>query len=323
MGFFAKDDDGPGLEAGGIPREAEERLSAIRAEGSAFTSTLGVGEFALLNELGPMPLAQVLGASVHQVGWQLLPTAAQWGGHVYCELAQVMLAWDHARRRAFDRLSEEARLVGADVVLGVELRRGEHDWARNSVDYLVSGTAVRLPDSSGSEWPVLSDLSVQDYWKLRKGGWAPAGLVASTSVFFVAQSVRLAWSRRLSAMRNQELEEYTAGFYEARERAMQIVQSQATTAGAHGIVGVSLEHRVSREDFKVSPVWVSAPAGTGGPLGAYVPGSLSRGRYENLGRDSRKGMAITVHVVGTAIRRAAPAAGGFRPATTIQLKEAR
>jgi uncharacterized protein YbjQ (UPF0145 family) len=319
---FFEDDNARRLEAGGIPAEAEERLRAVRSEGSAFTSTLGVGEFALLNELGPTPLAQVLGASVHQVGWQMLPTEAQWGGHVYCELQQVMLAWDHARRRAFNRLSEEARLVGADVVLGVELRRGEHDWARNSVDYVVSGTAVRLPGSSGSEWPVLSDLSVQDYWTLRQGGWAPVGLVAATSVFFVAQSIRLAWSRRLGAMRNQELEEYTAGFYSARERAMQVVQSQATDVGADGVVGVSLQHRVSREDFRVSPSLVSPPIASAGPGGAYVPGGLARGRYENLGRDRRKGMAITVHVVGTAIRRAAPAASGFRPATTIQLKEA-
>jgi len=237
------------IQAGGIPLEAELRLRAIGEHGGAFTSTLGVGEFALLSELGPVPLAQVLGASVHQVGWQNLPADATWGGHVYCELGQVMQAWERARQRALHRIAEEARLVGADLVLGVRLRRGEHDWARNSVDYMVSGTAVRKQRSASQGEPVISDLSVQDYWKLAQAGWAPVGLVAATAVFFVAQSTSLAWSRRLTAMRNQELQEYSEGFYNARERAMNIVRAQAITAKATGVVGVSLAHRISREEF--------------------------------------------------------------------------
>jgi hypothetical protein len=63
-----------------------------------------------------------------------------------------------------------------------------HDWARHSVDFLVNGTAIRIPgsDVASQRELVLSDLSVQDYWKLRGGGWGPAGLVAATSVFFVS-----------------------------------------------------------------------------------------------------------------------------------------
>ena len=38
-----------------------------------FTSGLSVNEFALLDRLGPSPLAQVMGASVVQAGWQYLP----------------------------------------------------------------------------------------------------------------------------------------------------------------------------------------------------------------------------------------------------------
>ena len=45
-------------------------------------------------------------------------------------------AWTTARRNALNRLSEEALQVGADVVVGVELRRGEHDLAKRTIDYL-------------------------------------------------------------------------------------------------------------------------------------------------------------------------------------------
>ena len=88
------------IEAGGIPLRADARLAELAGPGSLFTSTLGVAEFALLSELECVPLGQVLGASVHQVGWQYLAADAQWGGEVFCELDSVGGAWNEARRRA-------------------------------------------------------------------------------------------------------------------------------------------------------------------------------------------------------------------------------
>src|ERR1700759_4041049 len=81
MGFFArgKDEDGEQaealsrIEAGAIAPRAQERLQALGAEGSLFTSGLSVNEFALLRKLGHEPLAQVMGASVIRPGWQYLP----------------------------------------------------------------------------------------------------------------------------------------------------------------------------------------------------------------------------------------------------------
>src|ERR1700733_14561573 len=81
MAFFkrsqAEDADGAEsrtrVEAGGIPAGAEARLNALATDGSLFTSGLSVNEFALLEEMGPRPLAQVMGASVVRVGWQYLP----------------------------------------------------------------------------------------------------------------------------------------------------------------------------------------------------------------------------------------------------------
>ena len=91
-------------------------------------------------------------------------------------------------RRAFDRLAEEASHLGADVVVGVRLHRGVHDWAAGAVDYVVNGTAARLPGSDRSDRPLLSELSGQELWLLNQAGYVPVGLVATTAVFFVSPS---------------------------------------------------------------------------------------------------------------------------------------
>src|SRR5579885_1489170 len=157
MGFFARgggqDDEQSGelarIEAGGIPTRAEERLKALGSGRSLFTSGLSVNEFALLERMGPQPLAQVMGASVVRTGWQYLPAldpapvvvprgrmgsyaptssgyqlnnaytepsmaqvrSYKWHATVVCELDTLTDAWNLARRRALDRLTEEALQV--------------------------------------------------------------------------------------------------------------------------------------------------------------------------------------------------------------------
>ncbi len=200
------------IEAGGIPLSAERRLKALGTDGSLFTSGLSVNEFSLLSALGPRPLAQVMGGSVVRLGQALLPAvppSRRWSATGYSRQIQeptpyekaayqrttmvlkvevLTNAWTEARRNALNRLSEEALQVGADVVVGVELRRGEHDLAKRTIDYLISGTAIRLSGSTQTNWPLLSDLSVQDYWRLHEAGYEPAGLVAATSVVFASAS---------------------------------------------------------------------------------------------------------------------------------------
>src|SRR6185312_7856644 len=187
------------IEEGGIPPEAVERLTALSTEGELFTSGLSVNEFALLGRLGPQPVAQVMGASVIRTGWQYLPALEpgsvvisgswyaptntgqalknriteaswsqvrnyQWHAPVVCELDTLTDAWTLARRRALDRLVEEALLVGADAVVSVRLHRSDHDLGRGTIEYMVTGTAIRVPGSDAAQWPILTDVSVQDYW---------------------------------------------------------------------------------------------------------------------------------------------------------------
>jgi uncharacterized protein YbjQ (UPF0145 family) len=291
------------IEAGGIPLAADRRLKVMSVGKGAFTSGLSVGDYALLDRLGPRPLAQVLGASVHQVGWQFLPQPTQWGGELFCELDMVTRAWDQARRRALDRLTEEAQAVGADAVVGVELRRGEHDWAAGSVDFVVTGTAIRLPGSDGGGWPVLSDLTIDDYWKLHQAGYAPVGLVAATAVFFISPSSQTQWNRLASTARNQELTDFTQGFYAARETALRYITSQADSCKATGIVGVRIDQSARHESYKTVGYGQSGP-GFGGGFGGQTGGAagFGYGGQQQGGDHERSGLAITLHAAGTAIR---------------------
>ena len=130
------------VESGGIPVAAERRLRELGEHGGAFTSDLSVADFALCHQLGLRPLAQVMGSSIYQVGYQNTPWPMSAGGFMF-ELNFLSDAWNEVRRRALNRLALEAGHVGADAVVGVELRTGAHDWAENSIEYVVIGTAVR------------------------------------------------------------------------------------------------------------------------------------------------------------------------------------
>ena len=166
MGFFSRGGDGDAeqaeslarIEDGGIPRPAEERLQALAADGSLFTSGLSVNEFALLDRLGPQAAGS--GDGRERRAARLAVSAAaragngrssparrtcrrppggrcrtatrsrrlaqvrnyKWHTEVVCELDVLSDAWNMARRRALDRLREEASQVGADAVVGVHLR---------------------------------------------------------------------------------------------------------------------------------------------------------------------------------------------------------
>ncbi len=316
------------IEAGGIPVDAERRLQGLGQEGSLFTSALSVNEFALLGRLGTRPLSQVMGASVHQIGWQYLPLPAGYqasasasigstilggglGDTIVSELGVITQAWNQARRRALDRLTEEARIVGADAVLGVRLERGEHDWASNSVDYVISGTAVRFPGTEPPNWPLLTDVSVQDYWALYQAGYDSLGLLATTAVVFVSPSSGTRLRRAATVTQNQELDEITRGVFTARDTARARLLGQARDAHADGVVGVAFEQSMRQESYKFEGYGLRGSSGQGGGgrfagigfgagAGAFNPVTNT---YDSGAADipERSGYVITFHAAGTAI----------------------
>ncbi len=266
------------IEAGSIPLAAVRRLSELRDSGGSFTSDLSVADFALCHQLGLRPLSQVMGSSIYQVGWQEAPWSWSQGGAFMVELAVLSEAWNDVRTRALARLAQEAGHLGADAVVDLELRTGEHDWAEHAIEYVAIGTAVArsrgaTADSAGQA--VLTELSMADFSKLERAGIEPLGIVAWSSAFFAAASRETqmmgGFGGRMLFPENEELPEYTQGFYEARETVMQRLTAQAADVGASGVVDMRIDHAVKRI-------------------------TLGGGRYE------RGGLMVTFHAIGTAIR---------------------
>jgi uncharacterized protein YbjQ (UPF0145 family) len=160
------------------------------------------------------------------------------------ELAPITDAWNHARSLALGRLEQEAKLAGCHAVVDVTFEGNRHAFLDDEIEIVVNGTAVHLPE--GGEAPVLTDLSLPDYTLLRRGGYRPVGVVASTSVFYVVptQATRRATTGWQRYQPNQELVDFTQGVYAAREMALARVNDQAAKLGAGGMVGMRLDHSI-------------------------------------------------------------------------------
>ena len=83
-----------------------------------------------------------------------------------------------------------------------------------------------------------SDLSVNEFLLVKAAGFDPLGLVMGTCVYHVAHQGLGGWFKRIG--RNTEMPNFTQALYDARELAMERMQSEAEALDAEGIVGVQL-----------------------------------------------------------------------------------
>jgi hypothetical protein len=157
---------------------------------------------------------------------------------------------------------------------------------------------------------VLTDLSVQDYWRLVQAGQEPVGLVATTTVVFASAPVALRVQRLRTLAQNQELEELSKAFRLARETVRAQIEGQVSDAHGAGAVGVTMSHAIHRDKLALGSSLQTAPyrGWNRGRLGLpyYVSG---RGDAE------RRGWVITMHAAGTAVRpRSGPSDFPVKPA---------
>ena len=142
----------------------------------------------------------------------------QWHAEVVCELDVLTDAWNLARRRALDRLAEEALQVGADAVVGVHLRRSDHDLGQRTIEYVVTGTAIRLPgldrDSLRRSSPTCPSRTTGGCTApgTSRSGWWPRPPSCSPR-----RRATPGCAERGRRTQNQELEELSQGFHAARE----------------------------------------------------------------------------------------------------------
>jgi uncharacterized protein YbjQ (UPF0145 family) len=221
------------------PQAAEGRLAHTAGADptGVFTSDLSVSEYVLLGEAGFEPLGFVVGSSIYHIGLQ----AAKWSQNQ--ELTMLTQAMYNARELAMTRMEAEAEHLGADGIVGVQLRMQTYVWGQDVLEFLATGTAVRAVDAAGAHRTpagraFTSDLSAQDFFRLLAGGSVPVSFVLGTCVYHIAHQGVMQSLRQMG--QNQEMMLFTQGIYEARELALSRLQSEATEAQARGIVGVNV-----------------------------------------------------------------------------------
>ena len=238
------------IQRGGIPLGAEQRLKAIATSSSpVFSSDLSAKEYAIAQASGLTPLAQIMGSSVVQHGWQNYSWSAYGGG--ISEMPSFAAPWNLSRERSFDRLRQEAQFAGADAVIGIEMTANAFLGEPSNVEYVVFGTAVRettlVPRHRSG--PRMCALSAQDVDKLRRIGAETLGVIGHTSVVCVALSP-MANQMMRSWWGNQEMTEVTQGVYAARQLAMDEVRRQAHQAGANDMVISTLTHTIDHREYE-------------------------------------------------------------------------
>ncbi|MFZ1996462.1 MAG: heavy metal-binding domain-containing protein [Solirubrobacteraceae bacterium] len=263
MGFLKRDDDGSRVaptppqgaptaaaphaaayqsgSVSGIPASGLDRIQRMKkeVERGFFTSDLSVNEFLLVKEAGFEPLGLVLGSSIYHIGFQ----QASWNQNQ--EMGVLTQAMYHARELAMTRMEEEADQLGADGIVGVRLDIGRYEWGADLAEFIAVGTAVkhrggelhRAPNGR----PFTSDMTGQEFATLLRAGYRPAGLVMGNCVYHVARQGMLASLKQVG--RNVEMPNFTQALYEARELAMERMQTEADEARSEGIVGARIIER--------------------------------------------------------------------------------
>jgi uncharacterized protein YbjQ (UPF0145 family) len=232
----------PQPQGNDLPVHARERLKSMRGDAKhhgLFTSDLSVNEFLLVREAGFDPVGLVIGSSIYHIGYQFV------GWRQNQEVNVLSQAMYHARELAMTRMEEEADALGADGIVGVRLEVTRHEWGQSLAEFVAIGTAIRARSGqtfrNAHGMPFTSDLSGQDFWTLLKTGYRPVGMVMGSCVYHVAQQGIGQWMRQMG--QNIEMANYTQALYDARELAMERMQTEAVSLKAEGIVGTQINER--------------------------------------------------------------------------------
>jgi uncharacterized protein YbjQ (UPF0145 family) len=116
-------------------------------------------------------------------------------------------------------------------------------WGQDVLEFVATGTAVRALGGTGAHRApdgraFTSDLSAQDFFRLLAAGAVPVAFVLGTCVYHIAHQSVMQTLRQTG--QNQEMIQFTQGIYEARELALERMQTEATEARSSGIVGVGV-----------------------------------------------------------------------------------
>jgi len=244
-----------------LPPVAEARLAEIRRSGT-WGSSLTPDEFLAVRSVGFEPAGQVLGAAVYNIGYAGgYGCPGAWGSYSnawapaartqvssrggYGSFAPMVRTLYEARRTAISRMVAECVELGGQGVVGVRLTFGP--FPAGGLEFKAIGTAIRAPGAPPLRRPFTSDLSGQDFAKLVRSGWMPAGLVLGISIAARHDDWRTVGMTRWGAG-NAEVPGWTELVNDARHDARQQLAVDVKGVGAEGVVVAEMDLRVRERE---------------------------------------------------------------------------
>ena len=227
------------------------------AETLAFTTSANGQELYCQLDAGFQPIRFVFGNIAYSVG----VAGGLLGGLKSLargEIKQFSDVFNATRHHCLERITAEARAVGANAVVGIETRTMNFQGAH---EMLMLGTASRhpaldlppaaprgnagtLPYRAGAPnapgvavgHVVSSDLTNEEMWNLVNMGYAPLKLVLGTAVYSIG--VMGGIMAMFKGLARGEVPELTSLIYDAREHAIGLIRDEASAIGADDVVGI-------------------------------------------------------------------------------------
>jgi uncharacterized protein YbjQ (UPF0145 family) len=151
------------------------------------------------------------------------------------EVPQFTEIFNTTRHLALQRITAEARNAGANAVVGV---RTSIIPFRGMQEMVMIGTASRHPalPAQADQAPVTSDLTNEEMWNLIHLGYMPIKLLLGVSVYSLGIVGGIA--SVFKGLSRGEIPELTSLIYEAREKAIERIKTEAAAVGADDVVGI-------------------------------------------------------------------------------------
>ncbi len=151
------------------------------------------------------------------------------------EVVEFSSMLNHTRHLALERITAEAKEVGANAVLGIQTVVSSLIGLQ---EMLMVGTASHnsiLPKEFEDN-PITSDLTNEEMWNVVHAGYYPIKLVLGVSVFSVGFAGGL--KAMFKSFVRGEIKELTYMIYQARIKALSMISEEAANCGADDVVGV-------------------------------------------------------------------------------------
>lgn len=251
------------MEGQWLPPVAQARVGGAAG---TWAAGLGAGELAGLRSAGFEPVGQVMGSTVHNLGWW-------YGAQIDCGYRPGFFspgtttaitsgmrgAWNgyaayvdtlyRARHAAMGRMAAEAAALGGDGVVAVRLTVAPFQGAAHHLEFQAIGTAIRATGGVRPGRVFLSHLSGQEFVKLIETGWVPVDLVLGASVGVRHDDWSVAWSTGRFAPA-QEVDGWTRLVSATRHEARQHLLADAARTGADGVVLSDVELSVHERECR-------------------------------------------------------------------------